>query len=120
MSNYALALTFKAETLRTLGFASIPNNSYVDANIGGPFINPIRQIYIQNLTNQQLTYSFDGVHDHFVLPTMGFLLLDITANKTHQGGWWVAEGSRIYVTYQGVAPSSGAAYVSAFYGATGY
>lgn len=116
MSNYALAVKFAAEPLRSLAFGSI-SGTY--AGIGTPFDHPIRQLYIQNLTDKTLVYSFNGVDDHFKLPEQGFLLLDVTANKTQQGGWYVAEGTRIYVKQDSAAATAGEAVVSAFYGDTG-
>lgn len=118
MSNYALAIKFAAEPLRSLPFGSIPDTTY--ALIGTYFQHPIRQLFVQNTTNKPLVFSFDGLTDHFYLQETGFLLLDVTANKTQQGGWYIAEGSGIYVLYPADPPTSGAAIVSAFYGSTGY
>lgn len=117
MSNYALAVRFSAEPLRSLAFGSI-SGTY--AGIGTVFEHPIRLIYVQNLTDKTLVFSFDGINDHFKLPEQGFLLLDVSSNKTQQGGWFIAEGQRIYVKDDGVAASAGEALVSAFYGSTGY
>lgn len=117
MSNYALSVRFSAETLRSLAFGSI-SGTY--AGIGAAFANPIRQLYVQNLTDKTLVFSFNGIDDHFKLPEQGFLLLDVTSNKTQQGGWYIAEGTRIYVKQDSAAATAGEALVSAFYGSTGY
>lgn len=108
------AIRLYPETLRSLAFGSI-SGTY--AGIGSAFLQPSRILYVLNNTDVLLTFSFDGVNDHFVLPSSGFLLLDVTANKTNTGGAFsIAEGQRIYVKG---APTSGSAYVSTFYGING-
>ena len=108
----SLAIRLMPETLKELAFGSI-GAGY--AGVGTAFDKPIRILFIQNLTDVTLLFSLDGVNDHFPLPTSGFLLLDVTANKTLEQGFYIAEGQRIYVKNSGV-PSSGSVYVSAFYG----
>lgn len=108
----SLAIRLRADNLRSLGFASIIP-TYVA--IGSPMSFPIRIFHLQNLTDETLTFSFDGVHDHLVLPTNGFILLDITGNKTREQGFFLAEGDTIYVKENGI-PTTGAVYLSTFYG----
>jgi hypothetical protein len=74
-------------------------------------------IFVQNLTDTNVMFSLDGVNDHFPLPVNGFLVLDITANKTVDTGFFIAEGQRLYVKELLAAPSSGAVYFTVFYGA---
>lgn len=112
MAAPALAIRLQFEPVRSLGFASI-GAGYM--GVGTALSNPARQVFIQNLTDVTLMFSFDGVNDHFPLPTNGFLLLDITSNKTQQGGFFIAEGSRLYVKEVG-APASGSVYLSTMYG----
>lgn len=109
----SLAIRLVPDTLRSLAAGSI-GAAYM--GIGTAFTNPIRIIFIQNLTDTALTFSFDGVNDHLVLPTNGFMLLDVTANKTREQGYYIAEGTRIYVK-EILSPSTGNVYVSAFFGA---
>lgn len=109
----SLAIRLLPETLRSLAFGSI-GAAYM--GIGTAFDKPIRIIFIQNLTDTLLMFSFEGVNDHFPLPTNGFMLLDVTANKTREQGYYVSEGTRIYVK-EIVTPTSGTVYVSAFSGA---
>lgn len=108
-----LAIRLVPDTLRSLGFASI-GAAYM--GIGTSFTKPIRIFQLQNLTNNTLLFSFDGINDHIILPSSGFLLLDITSNKSVSQGFFIAEGTRIYVKQSGV-PTTGAVYVAAFYGA---
>jgi len=108
----SLSIRFVPEALRSIAFGSI-GAAYM--GVGTAFDNPVRILFIQNLTDAGLTFSFDGVNDHFVLPDNGFLLLDVSANKTNERGFFVAEGQRIYVKELGT-PTTGSVYLSAFYG----
>lgn len=110
----ALGIKLLPETVRTLPFGSI-GAAYM--GIGTPFDNPIRIINFQNLTDTRLIFSFDGINDHFYLPKNGFLLLDVTANKSVEHGFFVAVGTRIYVKEDTTAasPTAGLVTVSAWY-----
>jgi hypothetical protein len=112
MASVSLAIRLQFEPVRSLGEASI-GAGYM--GVGTAISNPARQFFIQNLTDVTLMFSFDGVNDHFPLPTMGFLLDDITSNKTQLGGFYLAEGTRLYVKEIGV-PSKGSVYFSVMYG----
>lgn len=105
-------LELRAEPLRSLAYTGI-SSSY--APIGIPLSNPTRILLVQNLTNATLTFSYDGVNDHFVLPANGFKLTDITTNELPQaGGFFVSRGTQMSVKTNGT-PSSGSVYVSAEY-----
>ncbi len=112
MSN--LAIRFLPETLRSLAAASI-SGTYM--GIGSGFIHPIRLMVLINDTDALLTYSWDGIDDHLVLPSHDQIVFDVTSNKSQVGGVLsFAAGTRIYVKG---APSTGSTYLSAFYGAGG-
>ena len=110
----AKAIRLAPEPVRTLAFGSI-EVAYM--GIGTSFTRPIRILMIQNLTDESLMFSFDGVDDHTPLPRDGFLLLDVATNRTSEGGFFIAEGTRIYVRRIGT-PTEGDVYVTTFYGAT--
>lgn len=103
-----------AQPLRSLAFGSI-SGTY--AAIGTPLGQMVRIIHVSNLTDQTMTFSFTGNTDHFVLPSGSFILLDLTANEIGDGGWFVSEGTQLYVKQTSTPPTSGAVYVSAFYAA---
>ena len=112
MSNLAVRLL--AEPLRSLAFGAI-SGTY--AGIGTAFANPCRIMHITNTTDVVLTYSFDGINDHFVVSPNGFILLDVTTNHSTVGGsFTISQGQRIYVKG---APTLGSTYLSVFYGANG-
>lgn len=107
------SIRFKAEPVRTIVFGAI-GVAYM--GVGTGVSHPVRQFFIQNLTDATLMFSFDGIHDHFPLPANGFFLDDITSNKSLSMGFFLAEGERLYVKEVGV-PTTGAVYFSVFYGA---
>lgn len=108
----SLAIRLLPETQKSLAFGSI---GAVYSGIGTALTQKIRIFFLQNLTDATLQFSFDGINDHFPLPPNGYILLDITANKTREQGFFVGEGQRIYVKEIGT-PTSGSVYLSTFYG----
>jgi hypothetical protein len=111
MSTPNLAVRFYPEPLRTLAFGSI-SGTY--AGIGSPFLNPIRLMHVLNNTDALLTFSFDGINDHFVVASMSFILLDVTTNRTDTGGALaISQGQRIYVKG---SPSENSVYLAVFFG----
>jgi hypothetical protein len=113
-----LAIQIWPEILRTLDF-SVLDNTYM--GLGTAIDNPARVYWVQNLTDVQVTFSFDGVNDHFTLPDDGFLLLDSTSNRTNVGGAFAfPTGTRTYVKISGaVAPTKGSVNLTVFYGKNG-
>ena len=103
---------FQVEPIRSLAFGSIAAGYTL---IGTKLAHPSHQLYIQNLTDVQLMFSFDGTSDHLTLPSNGFYLCDITTNQAPNIGLYLAKGEGIYVKRVGV-PSKGAVYVTSFYG----
>lgn len=85
--------------------------------IGSEFDKPVRIFFLQNLTDATLWFSFDGVNDHFPLAANGYLLLDVTSNKSNLAGFYIAEGTRVYVKELGT-PTAGYAYLTVFYSNT--
>jgi hypothetical protein len=108
----SLSIRFRIEPVRTLS-AAVVGAAYM--GIGTSLTNPARQIFIQNLTDASLMFSFNGIDDHFPLPSNGFFLNDITSNKTNTQGFFLAEGERLYVKQLGV-PTTGDVYFSVMYG----
>jgi len=111
MSAQNLSTRIYPEVLRSLAFGSI-SGTY--AGIGSGLLNPARIVYLVNDTDVLLTFSFDGINDHFVIPSRAFLLLDVTTNKTDVGGCFtVAQGQRVYAKG---SPTTGNVYLTTFYG----
>lgn len=111
MSSLALRAAF--EPLRSLAFGSI-GAAYM--GVGAAFSHPIRMLIIENLTNAELLFSFNGIDDHLALPSGGPIIFDFTTNKGgNSQGFFIAEGDRVYVKESGT-PTSGTVYVSVVYG----
>ena len=114
MSQSTLSVRMLAEVIRSLAFGAI-SGAYM--GIGGGFLFPSRLLVIQNLTDAQLMFSFDGVNDHLTLPASSNIVLDVTTNQSlTQGNYW-SVGTRVYVKEIGM-PSSGSVYITSFYGST--
>jgi len=83
--------------------------------IGGLIDKPTRIMYLQNLTDATLWFSFDGVEDHLPLPANGFFLLDVTTNRTSDRGFFLENRERIWVKQFGI-PTLGGVYLTTFHG----
>jgi len=102
----------KHEAARSLASGSI-GASY--SAIGTVFTDPIRMLYIVNLTDAALWFSLDETIDGFVIADNGYLILDVAANEATNRGFFIGENQTVYVKRLGV-PTTGSVYVSAFYG----
>lgn len=112
----SIAIRAHFEPLRELVFGGI-SGTY--AGVGTAFSHPIRVIYIQNLTDVSMVFSLDGINDHFMLPMGGYVIFDVSSNKTVHQGFFFAEGTRVYVKQYSEAPTIGNVNVAAMYGETG-
>ncbi len=92
------------ETMRTLGHASI-GAAYV--KLGTALAHPSVCCVINNLTDDQLTYSDDGINDKFTLAPGASFTFDQRANliSLHKGMQLYVKGS----------PTSGSTYLTTIY-----
>lgn len=112
----SLAIRLTADPVLSLAYGDI-SGTYA---LIGSLNHGARILWVQNLTDETLMFSLDGVHDHFPLAAGAFVLLDATANKTVPTGAFFAEGQPFYVKDLGTGPGVAGVYVSNFYGTTGY
>lgn len=114
MANTALAVRLMPETVRTLAAAGVLAGYTA---VGTAFLNPSRILIIQNLTDQSVMFSFDGVNDHLPLVSNGYIVIDAAANKSNVPVMTCcfAQGTIIYAKRIGT-PTTGSVYVSTFYG----
>lgn len=104
------------ETARETQFGSITASFTV---VGTPFTQPIRQLIIQNFTNQTIDFSIsqNGANKHLSLLAGSSYVSDVTANKDDRGGiLCFAQGDGVWSRYNSVAPTSGFVQVAAIYG----
>jgi len=106
------AKLFRADPVRTLAAGSVVVGYTA---IGTLFEHPTRQIFIQNLTDALLMFSFDADNDHFPLLPQSFLILDVTSNEVDPNGWFIGKSTIMYVKRIGT-PTTGSVYLSVFYG----
>ena len=102
--------------LQTLSYL-LMSTTYV--NIGTPLPFPARILQLQNTTDNDVLISWDGTNDHQFIPSGGFVLLDVTANKSvAQQAWYVGSKTQLYAKFTaGSSPASrGAVYLTTFYG----
>lgn len=108
------AIKLHGEEVRYLAFGAI---SPVYAGIGPEMIRPIRMLILQNLTDVAVMLSLNGIIDWMPLAANGYIVLDITANKTIDTGFFMGEGQRLYVRDMGAPAKAYGVYVSTIYGA---
>lgn len=109
----AISIRVLPEAVRSLAFGGI-SGTY--AAVGTALANPSRIIMFQNFTDGDMMISFDGVSDHLPVAANGFVLLDVTANKTGSvQGFYIAQNTIFYVK-QIAAPTAGSFYITSFYG----
>lgn len=107
---YAKRIIF--DDVRSLAFGSIVAGYTA---VGTALGFPSRIIFIQNLTDALLMFSFDGTSDNFPLPAGGFILLDVTSNKAKNDAFFMSEGDILHVKRVGT-PTTGSVYFSNMYG----
>ena len=99
---------FIIDEIRSVAFGGI-TGAY--AAVGSALDDPARIFILNNISNQDLLISLDGVTDHLILPAGAFKLIDVAANKGRDDGLFVAAGTVFYVKHNGVAPTSGSVYL---------
>ena len=109
----ARAIRMRWEPMRELAFGSI-SGTY--AKVGAPLSHPSQGIILQNFTDAQLTFSFNGIDAHLSMAPSTSLVLDIGSNKTIDNALYQAQGDQIWVKDEGSAASTGKVSVSTFYG----
>ncbi len=113
MSTQSLAIRLYPEPLQSLAFDAV-GATYA---LLGTLANPSRIFQLQNTTDVQVFFSFDGTNDHLTLPADSFILLDLTANKSNVGQVAnFAQGQKIYARRGAVATTLGNVYLSTIFG----
>ena len=114
MASNSLAVRMAWEPQRILQYTDV-TSSYVAVGAGN--LNPERLYILQNQTDANLVFSFDGgVTDHLTLIAGSAFTGDITANKTIPDGAFLSKGIVTYVKAEGALPTTGTIYLSALYG----
>lgn len=102
------------EEIRTIAFGSV-TASY--ATVGTPLNHPARLVKFYNGLNVDVLISLDGSTDNDVIPSGGFLILDIGANKEGTSKLFLAKETQFYVKRAGGSnPTTGTFYLTVIYG----
>lgn len=112
MSQYSLAVRWRAEELRSIDYDDL-DVDYVA--LGGPMEHPIINYRIQNFTDENILISYDGTTDHDIIGEGGFVLLDVASNKGKGDVLGLAKGDQVYVKAATSSPTSGYITLSAYY-----
>lgn len=107
-----LGIRLMAEPVRTEAFGDI-GAAY--SAIGTPLDHEARIVLIQNLTDESVMISMDGVNDHFPLPENGYIILDVCTNRSTTSEFYIAKETQFYVKELSGSPTLGAVYLSVFY-----
>jgi len=102
----------KIEEIRTTAFGGI-GAAY--AAVGGAVGSPARIFILTNLTDADVYFSIDGVTNHLIVPSNSFKLIDVSANKIREDGFFVEEGTIFYAKRVAGAPSAGSIYIEVIY-----
>ncbi|MBK7380688.1 MAG: hypothetical protein IPJ03_17155 [Ignavibacteriales bacterium] len=108
----SVSVRLKCDPQREIAYGDI-DVAYM--GVGSSLQHPARIIYIYNGTNTILQFSYDGLDDHFVLPTQGLKTLDIASNRSTEMGIFLPAGERLYVKQAAGAPTSGSVYFTVYY-----
>jgi hypothetical protein len=101
------------DTLRSLAFGSI-SGAY--AAVGTAFGQAVRILKIDNLTDANMIFSFDGINNHTVVPAQSGCVFDFATNKVGPVDQLEQPiGTRVYVKEELGAPSAGNVYVTIVY-----
>lgn len=104
--------TAKFETMRSLAFGSIGAGFTI---VGSAFTFPSRVLMVTNLTNQAIIFSDDGVNNSFILTSNSAMIIDMMTNRTAIDNAQFPKYMGISAKHNGVAPTSGAVYVSSVF-----
>jgi len=103
----------RAEALREAAFGTLTNTL---AALGTATTHIGRIVKFTNNTDEDVYFSLDGANNHFRLPPLSFLLLDLSTNQTTKDNFFCPEGQVFYVRYVTVAPTTGWVSVEYIYG----
>jgi len=98
----------KVDAIRTAAFGAVGVNY---AAVGAALADPARIFIFTNLTDADIYFSIDGVTNHFIVPSNSFKLIDVTANKVREDGFFLAEGVVLYAKRVAGAPTTGNIYI---------
>lgn len=107
----ALSTKILPDTIRSIDSSTFTGSYQA---VGSQLTFPTRIVKFTNNSGVLVTVSWDGVHDHDVIPAGGFLLLDVSSDKESSGIFEIAANTQFFVK---ASSSTGFFYISTYYGA---
>lgn len=107
---YGTKATFEA--VREVAFGSI-GSSY--AALGSALTDHARLVRFVNTSDAEVYISLDGSTNHIRLGMGSFFLIDLTANKVRDDGFFISVGTIFYQKYVSGAPTSGNLWIEVLY-----
>lgn len=109
MSGSGLDIRLYPDAIRSIDSATF-TGSY--QKVGSALTYPTRIVHFLNNSSVLVTISWDGSTDHAVIPSGGFILLDVSSNRETANQCEIAANTQFYV--KGSA-STGLFYISTYY-----
>ncbi len=112
-------MQFRFEALRSETGANIAAaGAAYTVSIGTAIGHPGRAFKIDNFTDGDLKFSFDGINDHFVLHAMSSWIQDISMNKQPSDPFFVSKRTQVFAQSANVGspPTTGTVYFTLMYG----
>lgn len=106
----ALSTVLLPDTIRSIDSSTFTGNYQT---VGIPLANGARIVKFTNLSTVTVTLSWDGVHDHEVLPANSFVLIDVSGARENSQYIEVQMGTQFYA--KGSA-GTGSFFISVYYG----
>jgi hypothetical protein len=106
----ALSTVILPDVLRSINSATF-TGAYLP--IGTPLAFSVRIIKFTNLSTSTCTISWDGINPHEIIPSGGFVLLDVSSNRENAQFFEIQMGTQFYVSG---AVGTGDVYISCYYG----
>jgi hypothetical protein len=109
------------EPLRFIAAADITNAydltaTLEDADNNIALNHPARLIKLDNFTDQDMKFSFDGTNDHFVLHAGSTMIMDISSNAQPDNPYFLGKGEVLYIKYVADPTDGTFVYFSVAYG----
>jgi hypothetical protein len=83
--------------------------------LGAPLLYPACLLKFVNQSNVLVTVSWDGIHDHDVLPANSFALYDICSDAGTITGLYAPKGTQFWIKGSAGAGNLGSVYLVAFH-----
>jgi hypothetical protein len=118
MAIFNRAIRGAFDPMRTVTAATIVAGAGGFVTIGAVLANGARAFYILNDTDGTITFSIDGVNDHFLMITDSYILFDVSSNQSFSQGFFLPVNTQFWARQNVLPnPTTGSVYLTILYGA---